>query len=155
MSLNLSVRHRFTSNVINTAPAQAGVYALWKDRELIYYGRAFGGCVTLQSRLRQHLGGDIYPCTARATHCSWEVAHDPVRRELDLMSEHLESLRDLGEVLSEVQQRLTVLQEGQRVLRQRLLHFRRTIDSALYASSRPVRSNDFRDGLTVFAIPPL
>jgi hypothetical protein len=153
VSVNQNIRFRFTPALINAAPADAGVYALWENRELIYYGRAFGGCVTIRSRLREHLGGDIYPCTARATHCSWEISHNPVQRELDLMSEHLESFHDLGEELHEVQHRLAVLEEDHRLLRQRFIHFQRAVATAMQSSGRLIRFIWLPDSLTVVATP--
>jgi hypothetical protein len=68
------------------APADPGVYALWEEEELIYYGHAHGGSATIQSCLKQHLAGSN-SCTARATHYGWEISANPPAREAELLRE--------------------------------------------------------------------
>lgn len=72
-------RYKFTRIVLQGAPADAGVYALWDGEELIYYGRA----ASIRSRLLEHyeLGKQA------ATHYSWEVCTDPAAREAELLRE--------------------------------------------------------------------
>jgi hypothetical protein len=82
------VRYPFTHAVIDGAPTHSGVYALWLDDELIYYGRADGGKATIRSRLLEHLAGALGPCTAEATHYTWEIAPEPAQRELELLKEY-------------------------------------------------------------------
>jgi len=67
------------------APEEAGVYALWKDDELIFLGRASQGA-TLRARLAEHLGGSC-PCTQGATHYSWELSLQPAAREAEVLRE--------------------------------------------------------------------
>jgi hypothetical protein len=81
-----SRRYRFTRIVLLGAPADAGVYALWDEDELVYYGRAAGGQVTIRARLLDHLEGRM-PLTS-ASHYSWEVCEDPASRETELLEEH-------------------------------------------------------------------
>src|SRR5580765_7487540 len=50
-------RYRFTRSMVEGAPADPGVYALWEADELIYYGRASGSLVSIQFALLEHLGG--------------------------------------------------------------------------------------------------
>ena len=38
-------RYRFTRSMVEGAPADPGVYALWENDELIYYGRAAGNVI--------------------------------------------------------------------------------------------------------------
>ena len=77
-------RYRFTRIVIAGAPDDPGIYALWDDEELVYYGRADGGGSTIRSRLL-----DLYYADPkRATHYSWEICKDPVAREAELLGEH-------------------------------------------------------------------
>lgn len=76
------------------APDDPGVYALWENDEVIYYGHARGGGATIQSCLRQHLGG-ANPCTARATHYGWEISANPPARELELQGEFEKAHRRL------------------------------------------------------------
>ena len=75
--------YRFARFVIAGAPDDPGVYALWDRDELIYIGRADGDQTTIQSMLLAHFHGKIEP--ASATHYSWELARNPVARELELL----------------------------------------------------------------------
>jgi hypothetical protein len=51
----------FTEMNIKRAPARAGIYALYGDGEVIYYGHAPGGHATIQSRLKDHIAGHDSP----------------------------------------------------------------------------------------------
>jgi len=82
-----SPRYALTQTTVAGAPADPGVYALWKNDELIYYGQARGGSATIQSCLKQHLAGGN-ACTAGATHYSWEISANPALREAELLREH-------------------------------------------------------------------
>jgi hypothetical protein len=81
-------RYRFTRTMIEGAPADPGVYALWQDDELIYYGRASGTSVSIQRALLERLIGRAGPCTQGATHYGWEISLDPATREADLLAEY-------------------------------------------------------------------
>jgi hypothetical protein len=74
-----SRRYRFRRIVIQGAPDDPGVYALWENEELVYYGRAS----SIRSRLLEHLQEG-----ARATHYSWEMSRDPAAREAELLREY-------------------------------------------------------------------
>lgn len=80
-------RYRFTRTMVEGAPADPGVYALWEGEELIYYGSACGA-MTLQQALAEHLSGRAGPCTGSATHYGWEIALDPAAREAELLQEY-------------------------------------------------------------------
>jgi hypothetical protein len=71
--------------MVSGAPGDPGVYALWENDELIYYGHARGGSVTIQSQLQHHL--ERAGCTARATHYGWEISANPPVREAELLRE--------------------------------------------------------------------
>lgn len=71
-------RYRFSRIVIAGAPDDVGVYALWEDDELVYYGRG-----AIRTRLLQH-----FERGERATHYSWELCADPAAREAALLDEH-------------------------------------------------------------------
>ena len=71
-------RYGFTRIVIAGAPDDVGVYTLWEEEELVYYGRG-----AIRTRLLEHLER-----RDRATHYSWEVCQDPVAREAELLLEH-------------------------------------------------------------------
>jgi hypothetical protein len=72
-------RYRFARIVIAGAPEDAGVYALWEEEELVYYGRG-----AIRSRLTEHFSEG----RVRATHYSWELCKDPAAREAELLREH-------------------------------------------------------------------
>ena len=80
---DLAERHEFTRAILAEAPDTPGVYALWDDDGVIFYGSAFGGTITIRSRLAEHLAGAL-----RATHCSWEISINPQARERRLLDEH-------------------------------------------------------------------
>lgn len=82
-----SPRYAFNAVMVSGAPPDPGVYALWEEDELIYYGRALGDGCTIQSRLQDHLARRE-PCTARATHYGWEIAGNPRAREAELLREY-------------------------------------------------------------------
>lgn len=81
-----SPRYAFTETMLAGAPNDPGVYALWQGGELIYYGHARGGAATIQSCLREHLGG-ANACTKGATHYGWEISSNPPLREAELLRE--------------------------------------------------------------------
>jgi len=85
-----SPRYAFTGAMIAGAPPDPGVFALWDRDELIYYGRALGRGVTIQSRLREHLEASN-GCTASATHYGWEITANPRAREAELLREYEDS----------------------------------------------------------------
>ena len=76
----------FTAPLIAAAPHTPGVYALWQDGAVVYYGKASSGAATIRSALDEHLQGQAWSAQ-RATRCSWEVAEDPERRYSELIKE--------------------------------------------------------------------
>jgi hypothetical protein len=76
----------FTEMNIKRAPARAGIYALYGDGEVIYYGHALGGHATIQSRLKGHIAGCDSPCTRGARTFSWETCPDPAARDAALLT---------------------------------------------------------------------
>ena len=81
-----SPRYAFNATMIAGAPPDPGVFALWENEELIYYGRALGDGATIQSRLREHLESGAHG-TSDATHYGWEIAANPRVREAELLRE--------------------------------------------------------------------
>lgn len=71
-------RYRLTRIVVQGAPEDPGVYALWNGDEVVYYGRA----ASIRARLLEHAE------RPGATHYSWEIAADPAAREAELLAEH-------------------------------------------------------------------
>lgn len=88
-------RYRFTRSMVEGAPADPGVYALWQGEELIYYGRADGSMSGIRAALLEHLSGTAGPCTGSATHYGWEISLDPAVRETELLAEHMRAFRRL------------------------------------------------------------
>ena len=81
-----SPRYAFNATMVAGAPPDPGVFALWENDEVIYYGRALGNGATIQSRLREHLETGAHG-TAAATHYGWEIAANPRVREVELLRE--------------------------------------------------------------------
>ena len=75
----------FTASLIAAAPHTPGVYALWQNGAVVYYGKAFAGAATIHSALDEHFSGQAWS-ELRATRCSWEVAEDPERRLSELIT---------------------------------------------------------------------
>ena len=80
-------RYPFTRKLVDGAPKDMGVYALWRDEKLLYIGRALGGSTTIFSRLEEHMRGSFCNCSREATHYSWEIQLQPIVRELELLQE--------------------------------------------------------------------
>lgn len=100
--INSKIRLAFDLINVRGAPPDPGVYVLWEDVELLYYGLALGGDVTIRSSLKDHLLGLFGACTARATHYNWELCRDPVRREAELLKEYFASFKRLPRCNSRV-----------------------------------------------------
>lgn len=81
-----SRRYRFTRIVLLGAPPDAGVYALWAGEELVYYGHASGGELTIRARLLEHFDGQLP--SESVSHYSWELSANPAAREAELLAEY-------------------------------------------------------------------
>jgi hypothetical protein len=76
----------FTEMNIKRAPSSAGIYALYRDGEVIYYGHAVGKA-TIQSRLNDDIAGRGVPGTRNAMSFTWEACADPGAREAVLLAD--------------------------------------------------------------------
>jgi hypothetical protein len=79
----------FSSLVVSGAPEESGVYALFEDDEVIYYGCAVQGA-TIRSALQEIMtrvrnGGA--GCLQRANRYTWEITYRPRLREAELLHE--------------------------------------------------------------------
>lgn len=74
---------RFTAAIVQGAPENPGVLALWQQSEMIYLGRA----ASIRQRLRELLQASAQPCLLEATHYSWELSLSPGSREADLLEQ--------------------------------------------------------------------
>lgn len=79
-------KRRFVDKNINNSPTDAGVYALYDHRELIYIGRGEGQS-GIRTRLLYHMS-ENNPCTADATSYCCERSSNPARRERYLLEEY-------------------------------------------------------------------
>lgn len=77
----------FTRKNVELAPDQPGVYALYTDDGVAYYG-VTGPGETLRSRLAAHLQGQRTPGRGTATLFNFEVTHFPMSRERALLEEY-------------------------------------------------------------------
>ena len=80
-------KYRLTRVMVEGAPNEPGLYALWEEDELIYLGRA-SLAATIRARLTEHLERRLCPCTERASHYSWELSLRPATREVEILEEH-------------------------------------------------------------------
>ena len=81
-----SPRYAFTQVMVSGAPNDPGVFVLWENDELIYYGHARGESATIQTCLKEHRRG-VNECTRGATHYGWEISANPPLREAELLRE--------------------------------------------------------------------
>jgi len=71
-------------------PDALGVYALWDESDLIYYGQG-----QLRTRLQAHHSGSQGPCTKGATTFQYEQTIFAVSRERELIQEYVDLYRVL------------------------------------------------------------
>ena len=68
--------------MVEGAPADPGVYALWEAGGAHLTTAALPATpVSIQFALLEHLNGRAGACTQRATHYGWEISLDPAARE--------------------------------------------------------------------------
>jgi hypothetical protein len=84
--MSMQRRWPFNASMVMDAPDYSGVYALWRDGELIHLGEAEGGRDTIRARLLSHLHATSEG-QARPTHYSWEISRDPTRRREQLLAD--------------------------------------------------------------------
>jgi hypothetical protein len=77
-------KYKLTRAMVEAAPSEQGLYALWEDEELIYVGRG-----SIRERLSEHLKRRLCPCTEKASHYSWELSLRPATREVEVLEEFL------------------------------------------------------------------
>lgn len=77
-------KYQLTRAMVEAAPGEQGLYALWEDEELVYLGRG-----SIRERLTEHLGRRLCPCAQKATHYSWELSLRPATREVEILEEFL------------------------------------------------------------------
>ena len=85
----MSIKHPnlpFTAPLVAAAPDTCGVFALWQDGAIVYYGKASSGAATIRSALDAHLKGRSFHAD-KPTRCSWEIPEDPELRYAELLCE--------------------------------------------------------------------
>jgi hypothetical protein len=78
-------KYPFVETFLSGAPADPGVYVLWRNDVLLFIGRADGRPETIQSRLQDHYAGRACACSREATHYGWEISFQPRIRERELL----------------------------------------------------------------------
>jgi hypothetical protein len=76
-------QHSFESKSINKSPKKSGIYVLYKEDNIIYYGKASNN---IRKRLQSHLRGDEGLCTQSATHYKRQPTSKPAKREKRLLA---------------------------------------------------------------------
>ena len=86
----ITSRHwTFSPLVVSGAPEEPGVYALFEDDELIYYGCAVQGS-TIQSALQEIMArvrDGRAGCLQAINRYTWEITYRPRLREAELLQE--------------------------------------------------------------------
>lgn len=87
-------KHRLNRKNVDMAPAAEGVYALFADEELTYYGAAGRG-ETIRDRLVGHLAGGREQGRPSITTFSYEITSYPMSREAALLEEYRRKNRSM------------------------------------------------------------
>lgn len=80
-------RHAFTRREINTVPSQPGVYALWRDRSVVFLGAAVGDR-GLREELESRLTGIRAPSLIIPSEFQFEVTEQALSRLAQLLKEY-------------------------------------------------------------------
>ena len=80
-------KRRFTPENVELAPDAPGVYALYVEDEVAFYGTASGG-ETIRDCLSEHLRGREAPGRQAARDFSYEITRFPRSRARALLEEH-------------------------------------------------------------------
>ena len=75
----------FSQSNVDKSPQQPGVYGLFIDQQLIYYGSATR---SIRDRLQRHYSGAEGTCTRQATKYKREICSNPRAREKTLLEEY-------------------------------------------------------------------
>lgn len=73
-----SPRYPFTENYVSGAPEDAGVYALFDERDIIIFLGLAEGAHGIRACLLDHLSGRAQPSMVK--YYGWEVIHQPILR---------------------------------------------------------------------------
>ena len=76
---------QFTETNVNLSPDKPGVYVLYVDGHLIYYGSSEK---SIRSRLQDHLAGREGQCTQVTDEFGFEIDLKPLKREQELILEY-------------------------------------------------------------------
>jgi len=79
-------RYPFNRRMLEGAPEEHGVYALFEGDELIYVGSAQGE-MTIKTCLLLHQDGAMGSCTMKATAYAWEITRWPSARSNEILAE--------------------------------------------------------------------
>ena len=84
-------KYPFTEPFLSGAPADPGLYVLWRQDVVICIGRADGRAETIQSRLQDHFAGRACACSQGATHYAWEISFQPRLREREVVQAYIDA----------------------------------------------------------------
>lgn len=77
-------RYAFTHPMLQYAPNEQGVYALFRQGDMIYIGCARAG-MTIRTCLLLHQDGSLGGCTIGATHYTWEITRWSSSRSTEIL----------------------------------------------------------------------
>lgn len=78
----------FLGYSVEAAPMDRGVYALWKDGELIFVGSSDAPGTSIRSHLVHHFSEASRVDATSPDHYSWEVADDPPKRKAEVLAQY-------------------------------------------------------------------
>jgi hypothetical protein len=79
-------RYPFNRRMLEGAPDESGVYALFEDDELVYVGAAHDG-MTIRACLLLHQDGSGGACTSKATAYAWEITRWANARSTEILAD--------------------------------------------------------------------
>ena len=88
----LSRKWPFLDYVVNAAPNDAGLYALWSGDEMLFAGLA-GALGGIRRELQRHWRGEVNLITQNADHFSWELSSEPEKRLMEVLAQFQEVYR--------------------------------------------------------------
>jgi hypothetical protein len=82
----LSRKWPFLDYVVNAAPDDAGLYALWSADEMLCVNIA-GQPGGIRAELQRHWRGEAGIITQKADHFSWELSREPDKRLQEVLAQ--------------------------------------------------------------------
>ena len=83
-------RYNFNRRMLDNAPDEFGVYALFYGEELVYVGAAQG--TSIKACLILHQDGALGECTMKATKYTWEITRHASLRCAEILADAFKRL---------------------------------------------------------------